>query len=74
MEKEKLTEIKEALKQRKDLSISFLQMHFEIGFSRGSKIIEELEGLKIIAPINEERRRIILNKKGLLKFLEKEFW
>lgn len=73
MEKEKLIEIKELLKNRKDLSISFLQMHFGIGFLRGSKIIEELEKLKIIAPINEERKRIILNKKELLKFLEKEF-
>lgn len=65
-EKELLKEISFFVLDNKTTSINVIARHFDLGFNRVNKILNEMEELGIISALDSKKgRKILVNKKGL---------
>lgn len=58
-----LKDAKKLILKKKCVSVSALQRHFQIGFMRGSRIIEQLEREGFVSKPNGNLKREILRDK-----------
>lgn len=67
-----LVDVVEFAIERKEISVSMIQRKFKIGYSRGARIIDQMEELKIITGyISSKPRKVIISPEYWKELKEK---